>query len=374
MGRGRRVSHWRRSQQQQQVVHRFGARGHRSCRWPTASVVRLGPAVVAIYQSAHGLDGDDSIATSPDAVPGQARPQRSLRTRGGARGGRSLAGAPLEKTGTGKGTSPRRSTAWARRKGDLVAVNYHDADSGAGRASSSATCAARSPAIRRAAGKLFARPTAAPLFLDEIGKLPRADLQPKLLRRSGRQGAASCGDRRTSFLSTCGSMRAPTATSPSRSRRQLSPAISSAGFLRCGDHGAPACAAAGDRFASRSIGCAGIGWRSRARAAVGLRSARGGALLLREWRDNLPPASTAWCTRWRAPPARARRRTANRSRSPSCRHGCGEAASIEPQKPVAPVPATPARPAPNRDELIAALAQHQGERALLRFTAWTRSP
>jgi hypothetical protein len=49
------------------------------------SVVRLGPTVVAVYQSPAVADGDDTPLTSRDAVPGQAPATRSLRSAVGDR-------------------------------------------------------------------------------------------------------------------------------------------------------------------------------------------------------------------------------------------------------------------------------------------------
>ncbi len=334
------------------------------------SVVRLGPTVVAVYQSpaaqAGGDDGDGAAATSRDAIPGQAPATRALRSSVARVASDPSPVLLIGETGTGKEHIAEEIHRLGGRKGDLVAVN----------------CAALTPALvesqlfghvrgaftgaSEAQPGLFREADGGTLFLDEIGELP-LDLQPKLLRAIQEREVRPVGSTRSFAVD----VRIIAATN-----RNLARQVDEGSFRR-DLYGRlslweitvpPLRRRRGDLFmwierlrrrwlSERARAAPAQEWIFEARAAE--------ALLLREWRDNLrgidrlvhalagagtepggEPFSFAGLPSW-----------------------LWEPASIEPAETHhTPVPAAPARPAPSREELVAALAQHQGSvRATARY-------
>jgi transcriptional regulator with GAF, ATPase, and Fis domain len=330
------------------------------------SVVRLGPTVVAVYQSPAAADGDDAATPSRDAIPGQAAATRALRSSVARVAADPSPVLLIGETGTGKEHIAEEIHRLGGRKGDLVAVN----------------CAALTPALVEsqlfghvrgaftgasdAQPGLFREADGGTLFLDEIGELP-LDLQPKLLRAIQEREVRPVGSTRSFAVD----VRVVAATN-----RNLAKQVDEGSFRR-DLYGRlslweitvpPLRRRRGDLFmwidrlrrrwlSERSRAAPTQEWVFEARAAE--------ALLLREWRDNLrgidrlvhalagagsepadEPFSFAGLPSW-----------------------LWEQASIEaPETHHTPVPAAPTRPAPNREELVAALAQHQGSvRATARY-------
>jgi transcriptional regulator with GAF, ATPase, and Fis domain len=333
------------------------------------SVVRLGPTVVAIYQSPAVADGDDTTLTSRDAIPGQAPATRSLRVAVARVAADPSPVLFIGETGTGKEHIAEEIHRLSGRKGDLVAVN----------------CAALSPALVEsqlfghvrgaftgasdAQPGLFREADGGTLFLDEIGELP-LDLQPKLLRAIQEREVRPVGSTRSFAVD----VRVIAATN-----RNLARQVQEGSFRR-DLYGRlslweitvpPLRRRRGDLFmwierlrrrwlSERSRAAPAQDWVFEAPAAE--------ALLMREWRDNLRGVDRLVhaLAGAAAPGVQSDSEPFTFGALPSW---LWEPASIETAETHhTPVPATPARPAPNREELIAALAQHQGSvRATARY-------
>jgi transcriptional regulator with GAF, ATPase, and Fis domain len=275
----------------------------------------------------------------------------------------------IGETGTGKEHISEEIHRLGGRKGDLVAVN----------------CAALSPALVEsqlfghvrgaftgasdAQPGLFREADGGTLFLDEIGELP-LDLQPKLLRAIQEREVRPVGSTRSFAVD----VRVIAATN-----RNLVKQVQEGSFRR-DLYGRlslweitvpPLRRRRGDLFmwidrlrrrwlSERSRAAPAQEWVFEAGAAE--------ALLLREWHDNLRGVDRLVHALAGAagPGSQPDGEPFTFARLPSW---LWEAASFEtPETRHTPVPATPARAAPNREELIAALAQHQGSvRATARY-------
>ena len=216
---------------------------------------------------------------------------------------------------------------------------------------------------------LFREADGGTLFLDEIGELP-LDLQPKLLRAIEEREVRPVGSTRSFAVD----VRVIAATN-----RNLARQVQEGSFRR-DLYGRlslweitvpPLRRRRGDLFmwierlrrrwlSERSRAAPAQDWVFEAPAAE--------ALLMREWRDNLRGVDRLVhaLAGAAAPGAQPDGEPFAFGALPSW---LWEPASIETAETHhTPVPATPARPAPNREELIAALAQHQGSvRATARY-------
>ena len=330
------------------------------------SVIRLGPAVVMVYQSPAAADGDDAAAPSREAIPGQAAPTRALRAAVARVAADPSPVLLIGETGTGKEHIAEEIHRLGGRRGDLVAVN----------------CAALTPALiesqlfghvrgaftgaQETQPGLFREADGGTLFLDEIGELP-IDLQPKLLRAIQEREIRPVGSTRSFAVD----VRVIAATN-----RNLTKQVDDGTFRR-DLYGRlslwevtvpPLRRRRGDLFmwierlrrrwlSERSRPTPAQDWVFEANAAE--------ALLLREWRDNLRGVdrlvhALAGADADRAPA------------SPPLSFGqlpswLWEQASAETAPAPAPA-AEPSRPAPKREELIDALARHDGSvRATARY-------
>jgi transcriptional regulator with GAF, ATPase, and Fis domain len=324
------------------------------------AVIRLGPALVAVYQSSAadpttGAGGEASGAGQ--AIPGAAPLMRALRADLARVAADPSPVLLIGETGTGKEHIAEEIHRQSERTGELVAVN----------------CAALSPALvesqlfghtrgaftgaDEAQRGLFREADGGTLLLDEIGELP-LELQPKLLRAIQEREVRPVGSTRTFPVD----VRVIAATN-----RPLASMVEQGKFRR-DLYGRlslweltipPLRRRRGDLFvwierlrarwlAERARPAPAEPWAFEARAAE--------ALLLREWRDNLRGVD-------RLVHALAGRETALPA---------GEPLTFEElpswlweptpaSAPAAAAPPAPApRPPPTRDELAAALALNHG--------------
>jgi transcriptional regulator with GAF, ATPase, and Fis domain len=164
------------------------------------AVLRLGPMVVAVFQSpAARPDGAElraDAAASRDAIPGEAPLARALRAEVARVAADPSPVLLVGETGTGKEHISEEIHRQSGRRGELVAVN----------------CAALTPALiesqlfghtrgaftgaEEAQRGLFREADGGTLLLDEIGELP-LDLQPKLLRAIQEREVRPVGSTRT---------------------------------------------------------------------------------------------------------------------------------------------------------------------------------
>jgi transcriptional regulator with GAF, ATPase, and Fis domain len=331
------------------------------------SVIRLGPRVVMVYQTPGG--GDDGGGASREAIPGQAPTTRALRA--------SIAQVARDpspvllvgETGTGKELIAEEIHRLSGRPGPLVAIN----------------CAALSPALIESelfghvrgaftgAGEaqpgLFREADRGTLLLDEIGELP-ADLQPKLLRAIQEKEVRPVGTSRSVPVD----VRIVAATN-----RPLAADVEAGTFRR--DLYArlslwevkvpPLRRRRGDLFmwidrlyrrwlAERARPAQPPAWTFEAIAAE--------ALLLREWRDNLRGvdrlvhALAAASTPGEEPLTFPQLPAWLWDTAGAASGAVGESPSA-PSWPAAPAVAPlrdPPRAAPSKEELVAALARHDG--------------
>jgi transcriptional regulator with GAF, ATPase, and Fis domain len=337
------------------------------------SVIRLGPSVVAVYQSfSSGVAGggiDGAGITSRDAIPGDAAQARVLRADVARVAADPSPVLLVGETGTGKEHIAEEIHRLSGRKGDLVAVN----------------CAALTPALiesqlfghtrgaftgaDEAQKGLFREADGGTLLLDEIGELP-LELQPKLLRAIQEREVRPVGSTRTFPVD----VRVIAATN-----RNLTSQVEQGAFRR-DLYGRlslweiaipPLRRRRGDLFmwlerlrarwlAERSRQAAARPWAFEGRAAE--------ALLLREWRDNLRGVD-------RLVHALAGRETRGEEDEPitfgalpawlweKTTTGAHQVLAAP-----APAPAPAPRAAPTRDELAATLARNHGSiRATARF-------
>jgi transcriptional regulator with GAF, ATPase, and Fis domain len=334
------------------------------------SVIRLGPAVVMVYQSSAAADGDDSAAPSREAIPGQAAPTRGLRAAVARVAADPSPVLLIGETGTGKEHIAEEIHRLGGRKGDLVAVN----------------CAALTPALvesqlfghvrgaftgaQEAQPGLFREAEDGTLFLDEIGELP-IDLQPKLLRAIQEREIRPVGSTRSFSVD----VRVIAATN-----RNLSKQVDDGTFRR-DLYGRlslwevtvpPLRRRRGDLLmwierlrrrwlSERSRPAPAQDWVFEANAAE--------ALLLREWRDNLRGVDRLVHA---LAGADGEETTAagpiTFGRLPSWLWEPPAAETERAPTPVPPAAPEPARPAPNREELVETLARHDGSvRATARY-------
>ena len=327
------------------------------------AVIRLGPSVVAVYQSSPaGPGGDAGAGASRAAIPGEAPLARALRADVARVAADPSPVLLVGETGTGKEHIAEEIHRLSGRKGDLVVVN----------------CAALTPALiesqlfghtkgaftgaDEAQRGLFREADGGTLLLDEIGELP-LELQPKLLRAIQEREVRPVGSTRTFAVD----VRVIAATN-----RNLTTQVEQGGFRR-DLYGRlslweiaipPLRRRRGDLFmwierlrarwlTERSQPPANRHWVFEGRAAE--------ALLLREWRDNLRGVD------------RLVHALAGADDEPLT-FGALPAWLWEKSKtgthevPPAAPPAPAARAAPTRDELAEALARNQGSiRATARY-------
>ena len=333
------------------------------------SVIRLGPSVVAVYQSGAGsaAGSANEAGASRAAIPGEAPLARTLRADVARVAADPSPVLLVGETGTGKEHIAEEIHRLSGRKGELVAVN----------------CAALTPALiesqlfghtrgaftgaDEAQRGLFREAEAGTLLLDEIGELP-LDLQPKLLRAIQEREVRPVGSTRTFPVD----VRVIAATN-----RNLTTQVEQGGFRR-DLYGRlslweiaipPLRRRRGDLFlwlerlrarwlAERSRAAPAAHWVFEARAAE--------ALLLREWRDNLRGVD-------RLVHALAGRDTRAADDEPITFGALPSwlwerSATGTHEAPTAATPAPATRAAPTREELVETLARNQGSiRATARF-------
>ncbi|HMF40764.1 MAG TPA: sigma 54-interacting transcriptional regulator [Polyangia bacterium] len=254
------------------------------------AVIRLGPTVVAVFQSpgGSGPGGEGDGPALLEAIPGEAPLARALRADVARVAADPSPVLLVGETGTGKEHIAEEIHRLSGRQGDLVAVN----------------CAALTPALiesqlfghtrgaftgaDEAQRGLFREADGGTLLLDEIGELP-LELQPKLLRAIQEREVRPVGSTRTFPVD----VRVIAATN-----RNLTAQVEQGGFRR-DLYGRlslweiaipPLRRRRGDLFmwlerlrarwlAERSRAVSVRPWVFEGRAAE--------ALLLRDWRDNL---------------------------------------------------------------------------------------
>ena len=305
----------------------------RGCRWPTARWCAWGRRSSLSTSRPRSPTVDDSSLPRTTRSPARRRPRARCARRWRAWRPIPRRCCSSERPAPARSTSPRRSTVW-RRKGDLVAVN----------------CAALTPALvesqlfghvrgaftgaptRRSPG-CSARPTAARCSSTRSASC-RWTCSPSCCARSR---SARCGrwGRRARFAVDVRVVAATNRNLAKQVERGQLPPRSLRPPLAVGDHGAAAAPPARRSVHVDPSPAPALAFRAfarRARARVGLRSARGGgaaaARVARQPARRRPPGARAGGHAARAPP------TANRSRSPGCRHGCGRRRRSSPPKPV----------------------------------------
>jgi transcriptional regulator with GAF, ATPase, and Fis domain len=322
------------------------------------SVVRLGPSVVAVYQSAGG-EGAADVPGSRAAVPGQAPSARALRAEIARVAADPSPVLLVGETGTGKEHIAEEIHRLSGRRGELVAVN----------------CAALTPALiesqlfghargaftgaQEAQPGLFREADGGTLFLDEIGELP-LELQPKLLRAIQEGEVRAVGTVRNVSVD----VRVIAATN-----RDLASQVEKGEFRR-DLYGRlslwevavpPLRRRRGDLFmwmerlrqrwlAERSRAAPVSPWVFEGRAAE--------ALLLRDWRDNLRGVDRLVHALASRDADAAPGEALTFERLPSWLWEPTATATASPPPAVEPAP-TP-RPAPTREQLAEALAHNHG--------------
>ena len=176
------------------------------------AVIRLGPSVVAVYQSGAGsaAGSANEAGASRAAIPGEAPLARTLRADVARVAADPSPVLLVGETGTGKEHVAEEIHRLSGRKGELVAVNCAALTPSADRERAVRAHARRVHGRRRGAARAVPRGRSRDALLDEIGELP-LDLQPKLLRAIQEREVRPVAHA-ARFPSTCGSSLRPTAT------------------------------------------------------------------------------------------------------------------------------------------------------------------